>query len=89
MTSAALPIPINNWQLVLKVLSLLGRHTAWLRRRALVIVAAGDETRQSNHADFDSCRPLLRCFEDFEREVLVTKQSAEALQAFLIRGIER
>ena len=54
-----------------------------------MIVAARDETRQSNHADFASSRPLVRRFEDFERDVLVTKQSAEDLQAFLTRGIER
>jgi len=82
MTDAALSIPTDRFQWTLKVLSTLGRHATGFRRRS-------GSAERSNIVDPERSRPLVSRFEEFERDVLVTKQSAEALQSSLTTGINR
>lgn len=85
MTNAALPRPTDNmgW-----VLPLLGRHVPF-RRRALRAIAPDVATARWNDTDLEGAASVFTRFADFERDALVTKQSAEALQSFLTRGIDR
>lgn len=82
MTYAALSIPTDRFQWTLKVLSTWARYTTGFRRRSR-------SAKRSNIVDPERSRPLVSRFEEFERYVLVTKQSAEALQSSLTTGINR